>query len=64
MAIVKYTRFEMRLGLQVEIVYCGRYRLRVGKRAAHTAASLQGTVNRLTADAEIVMSILNSERLG
>lgn len=34
------------------------------KRAAHGAASLQGIVNRLAADADIVMLILNRERLG
>lgn len=34
------------------------------KRAARTAASLQWIVNRLTADVEIVMSVLNNKRLG
>lgn len=32
-------------------------------RAAHTAASLQGIINRLMADTKIVMSILNNEML-
>lgn len=54
----------MRVGLQVEIVYLGDKGLEWARRAAHRAASLQGIVNRLAADAEIVMLILSRESLG
>lgn len=44
--------------------FVGDRSLRWAKKAAHTAASLQGTVNRVMADTEIVMLVLNNERLG
>lgn len=59
-ATVKYTQFEMRVGLRVEIVYLRDKGLEWVRRAAHRAASLQGIVSRLAADTEIVVLILSS----